>query len=288
MKKNLISFPTLKAFYTKSNGFGVEKNPNRSDLDALLDGLSSDFESSNFERMHADEKVAVIERAIKNRASKESNGMVKHIGQSGDNSGAIFSMVANSKGDLNLTVTRAGVAVNAPLPFVLFGSNDFQNGYFDTLKSLTSGLPAGTTVAVSTSTVGNIVFTYTDGMNVDTVTIENLGNISMKNFLTSMNNNFFSTKYFLVSISDEDQNLLQFAQPLFFGKLSALGMTQANQLVFRSRTNSWQYRKDRVEVVLPEQTIVPDFSFAMSIIKVDGFAMGFDFFMSGRKNLNNL
>jgi hypothetical protein len=133
---------------------------------------------------------------------------------------------------------------------------------------------------------GDIVFTYTLQGNSDTVTISNLGNVNYKSFLTAMNNNYFATKYLLLSISDETYNQVQFGQPLLFGNLSALGLTKANQLVLRSRTNSWMFRKDRIEVVFPEQNITPDFSFAMSIIPVTGLSLGFDFFMSKRLNLN--
>ncbi len=118
------------------------------------------------------------------------------------------------------------------------------------------------------------------------VRVHNEGSVSMKAFLAGMNNNYFQTKNFLVSISDEQYNQQQFGQSLFFGLLSSLGLTGANQLIFRSRTNSWQFRKDRVEVLLPEQKIVPEYSFAMRIIAVDNFNMGFDFFMSARFNLN--
>ena len=101
-----------------------------------------------------------------------------------------------------------------------------------------------------------------------------------------MNNNYFKTKYVLLSINDESYNVQQFSQPLFYGLLSALGLTKANQLVLRSRTNSWMYRKDRIEILMSEQNITPDFSFAMSIIGIEGFTLGFDIFMSERYNLN--
>lgn len=259
-------------------------------LEMLLAGLNdansfeNNFEAENF--ISDVKKMSPTTQKLVLNAVKERNGIVKHIGQ-GENHGEIYSLIANSKGDLNLTVTRSGVNIDAPLPYILFGSNDFSAGYFDTLSTLTKGLPAGTTVAVTTSASGDIVFTYTLAGNSDTVTISNLGNISYRNFLAGMNNNYFATRYFLTSISDEDQSLLQFSQPLFFGELSVLGMSKANQLVFRSRTNSWQFRKDRIEVVLPEQKVTPDFSFACSIVKVDGFTMGFDFFMSQRLNLNS-
>lgn len=262
-------------------------------LEKLLANLGSDFENSNFEQNNFNLSDArqvlqhpAVTKALQVHAAQSSNGMIKHLGNSGDNSGAIHALVASSKGDLNLTVTRRGNSINAPLPFIMFGANDLNAGYISTLNGLLGNLPPGTTVAVSTAANGDIVFTYVNGVSTDTVTISNLGNINYKAFLASMNNNYFKTKYMLVSISDENQNLIQFAQPLFYGLLSSLGMTQANQVVFRSRTNSWQYRKDRIELVMPEQKITPDFSFAMSIVAVDNFSMGFDIFMSDRVNLN--
>lgn len=290
--------------------YSEEKPAFRSDLETLLESMGESFEDSNFEDANfagiaqlsgmSNSDVQTLQKAakIKNqmiqnnpaldiRALQQRNGIVKHLG-GGDNSAAISAIIANSKGDLNLTVTRGSANINSPLPFVLFGSNDFDAGYISTLASFMSNLPAGTTVAVSVSSTGNVVFTYTNGANVDVITVSNLGNINYRSFLSSMDNNYFATKYFLASISDETYNLVQYAQPLFFGLLSALGMTKANQLVFRSRTNSWQYRKDRVEVVLPEQTITPDFSFAMSIVAVANFSMGFDFFMSQRVNMNKV
>lgn len=221
------------------------------------------------------------------RLVKENNGIVKHIG-GGDNMSAVHSLVINSVGDLNLSVTRRSANINLPLPFVLFGLNDSQGGYTDSLKGQ---VPAGITLVVTNEQdTGNKLFTYTETASgeIDVIAVSNLGNINYLGFLNSMNNNYFKTKYFLLSISDETQNLQQFGQPLLFGLLSALGLTKANQLVLRSRTNSWQFRKDRIEAVLPEQKIVPDFSFVMNIVPVIDFVIGFDFFMSERKNLNRM
>lgn len=259
-----------------------------SNLSKVLRAIQNNqFENnSNFEAdvQHLNsEEMGVLMNAVKGR-----NGIVKNIGDN-NAQGAIMDLVLSSKGDLNLTVTRVGVNINAPLPFVLFGAADYTAGYVSTFNGLLQALPAGVTVAVSRSATGDVVFTYTDeDENSDTITVNNLGNINYAAFLAGMNQNYFKTKYMLVSISDETYNLTQFAQPLFYGLLSSLGNKQANQLVFRSRTNSWQFRKDRVEVVMPEQSIVPDFSFAMSIVPVNNFSIGFDIFMSERANLNRL
>lgn len=270
--------------------------PEEKQLAYLLNTIGGNFEN-NLESEHADavetakilSKLPPAHKRMLLTAVAEKNGVVKHIG-SGDNRQEIYSLIANSKGDLNITVTRVSANIPLPLPFVLFGSNDFADGYASTLRTLTGRLNPGTTVAVSTSATGDIVFTYVDvnaGGATDTVTVSNLGNITMKNFLAGMNNNYFSTMLFLCSISDETKSLLQYKEVLFFGELSSLGMAKANQLVFRSRIFSFSFRKDVVEVVLPEQKITPDFSFGMSIIPVVGFTMGFDYFMSQRKNLND-
>ncbi len=267
------------------------------ELDQLLANMGED---SNFENnFNLDSKAvsairqlapqhqeAVLKTIASARQGQASKGIVSQVGQV--NAGEVHSLIAESVGDLNLTVTRKGTNIDAPLPFILFGVNDLSADYSTTLRGLLSDLPDGTTLEVTTSKSGDLVFTYTKDENSDTVTISNLGNISYKAFLASMNNNFFATKYVLISVSDEDSATSQFAKPLIFGLLSSLGLTGANQMIFRSRTNSWMFRKDRIEVILPEQKITPDFSFAMSIIKVDNFELGFDFFMSRRLNMNKM
>ncbi len=258
---------------------------------------ASNFENQNFEN-HADEVAAaqaiaqlpaaaqqVIVNAVKNKS-----GMINHIGGTVHSSGWDALVVA-SVGDLNVTITRESVNIDSPLPFVLFASNDFQAGYVTTLNPLVAKLGiVGLSFAVTTdNATGDILITYTaPGPESDVVRIHLEGNINMRTFLAGMNNNYFKTKNFLVSISNEAYNAQQYAQTLYFGQLSTLGLTGANQLIFRSRTNSWMFRKDRVEVLVPEQAIVPEYSFAMNIIAVAGFEVGFDLFMSERANLNTL
>lgn len=226
-------------------------------------------------------------------AGSASNPAISKGVSGGMDSGVVHGLVISSVGDLNLTVTRSGVKTGVPLPFILFGANDLASEYNSTLTALIAQIPQSANLTATSVTVvsGNVVFSYTTtnaGGGTDTVTVTNLGNLNYRTFLANMTTNFFATKYFLLSISDETYNLSQFGQILLFGELSALGMTKANQLVIRSRTNSWMFRKDRVEVLLQEQEIVPDFSFAMNIVAVDGFAIGFDFFMSRRFKPQNI
>ncbi len=266
-------------------------------LQQLLSGMN--FESQNFEN-HADEAAAVqaiqqlppAAQQIISNAVKTNSGMINHVGAAVHSSGWDALVVA-SVGDLNVTITRVSANINTPLPFAMFAGNDFLAGYTTTLNPMVAklGVP---TLAFSVSTenaTGDILITYTvttpEPLS-DIVRIHLEGNVNMRTFLAGMNNNYFKTKNFLVSISNEVYNTVQFAQTLLFGQLSTLGLTGANQLIFRSRTNSWMYRKDRVEVLVPEQKIVPEYSMAMNIIPVVGFEIGFDFFMSERTNLNNM
>ncbi len=280
------------------------------ELDQLLGEISgSNFERSNFETTHnlATSKVAqalqtvrpehqaVIVNAIKdahqmglNRAGDNGQGMgiAKKVGMGQES--AIYSLISESVGDLNLTVTRVGTNFAVALPFVLFGSNDFGSKYASTLKNLTAGITGLTSVTVASTATGDVTFSYVNNAGTDVITITNLGNVNYTTFLNGMNNNFFATKFFELTISDATQSATQFANPLLFGVLSSLGLTNANQLVLRSRQFSWNFQKDKVEVVMPEQKITPDFSFSMSIESVEGLELGFDFYMSKRLNLNNM
>ncbi len=260
--------------------------------------MSSNFERSNFESMNADEPSpaatvaaiaklpevhqAAVMNAIKGGGRKSmGTGLVSHIGVA--SSSEVNALIQESIGDLNISITRVGTSIATNLPFILFGANDSVAKYASTIKQFfTTVLQAvpGTTLAVTTSDAGNIVFTYTNGADSDTVTVSNLGNNNYQSFLASMQSKWFATKYMLLSITQPDFSQLQFAQPIFYGKLSSLGMTGANQLILRSRTQSWMFRPGIIEVIMPEQVISPDFSFAMFIIPVNNFQIGFDIFMS--------
>ncbi len=264
------------------------------DLSDYLQSMSGNFERSNFESTNLNEPSpastmaaiaklpeqhqAAVVGALKSVATKAPAGLVSHIGVA--SSSDVNRLIQESIGDLNLSITRVGVNVDSVLPFILFGANDSVAKYASTIKQFLTVLPAGTTLAVTTDNNGNIVFSYTLADATDTVTVSNLGNNNYQSFIASMQSKWFATKYMLLSITQPDFSQLQFAQPIFYGKLSSLGMTGANQLILRSRTQSWMFRPGIIEVIMPEQIISPDFSFAMYIIPVNNFQIGFDIFMS--------
>lgn len=76
----------------------------------------------------------------------------------------------------NITVTRDTATIAGDLPFVLFGPQDFQNGYRNIIGG-TVPMPAG--VQLTSVTGGeaaglpdSVVFEYGDGVNSDTVTVK--------------------------------------------------------------------------------------------------------------------
>lgn len=198
-------------------------------------------------------------------------------------SSSIDQLIAESMGDLDLTITRDGATIDLSLPFVIFGFNDFASNYVSTLKNF---VPAGVTLAVTTDpTTGNVIFTYKQGDNVDTITIGFQGTNNYASFLQSMNQNKFSTKYIQYTISDETK-LIQYNEMLTYGLISSLGATRDNQLLPRTRRRATDFAKDIIEIVMPEQIITPAYSIVQNIIAVDGFQIGMNIFMATRQDLN--
>lgn len=275
MKKFLFSIINVFLSFFKKNepSFQGKNVSHFSRYSDILDELTDDFEESNFENL-SNPSGARLSAAV-NR-----DGVIKHTGAIG-RPGFIPALIAQSKGDLNITVTRTGVTIAQNLPYVVFGLNDYASGYASTLAGF---LPSGVTVAVTVNSVGSVVFTYTSGLNSDTITVANIGNNNYISFLQSMNQNRFKTKYMLYTISAAQPT--QFNQMLNYGLLSSLGAKNSNQLLLNSRILPDQYLTDRVNVLMPEQEVTPDFSFVQNMIQVSGLVVGYNIFMSERLNSN--
>lgn len=285
---------TVKAFFLFifallfSSFDGVKTNGGK--LDNLLDSMLEDFEKSNFDAHEAlNLTPAEVEayKKVSNRVKSvaDANG-VKMYGQIG-NPDTITSLVTQSKGDLNITVLRVTANLAVPLPYILFGLQGFSSSFQSTLKPY---LPSGVTcTATNSATTGNMVLTYTDGIVTDTIQISLSGGlISYSEFLQSMNQNYFKTKYVRYEVADDANRLSQQSQMINFGLLSALGQKNANQLLVRSRIQSWTYQKSITELLMPEQKITSDFSFVQNAIAVASYSIAWDVFMSDRVNLNKI
>lgn len=199
----------------------------------------------------------------------------------------INQMMTQSKGDLNITATRETHAIASPLPLILFGLQGFQSSYASIIKQY---LPSGVVMVASTDTNGDVLLTFTAaGPLVDIIRITLTGSqISYSEFLQSMNQNFFKTRYIRQEYVNDSNLLSAVSQTINFGLLSALGAKAQNSLLPRSRRLNSDYQTFIVNLFLPEQKITSDFSFVQNMIPQTGQTIAYDVFMADRTNLNNI
>lgn len=200
----------------------------------------------------------------------------------------INQMMTQSKGDLNITVSRASANIALGLPYILFDLNGYASSFVSTLKNY---IPPGVTLVASTDpATGDMLLTYTAaGPLVDIIRVSLTGSqISYSEFLQSMNSNFFKTRYIRQEYDNNASLLLAVSQTINFGLLSALGMKNANNLLPRSRRLNDDYQTFIINLFLPEQKITSDFSFVQNMIPLAGQTIAWDIFMSARTNLNNI
>jgi hypothetical protein len=228
----------------------------------------------------------------------------------------ILKEVFNSKGDINIVITRLtnNVTLNGgaasstnpviALPFVLFGQNDSQSGYFNFLKTVKSNLPANVTVAVNgvTGNVpgGNVTFTFTQGSVSDIITVSYLGNLqNYAAYLSSMAQNFFSTRYILYTISDaiNTGGRAQLINGIVqIGSIGSLGFQAQNQVSVNARIWTWNFQNDRADLIFEETPITPSVGIVDSIQPVPaadieagvGFQVTYNIFFKKRLNLNDV
>lgn len=274
---------TIYAFIISLFTFSVNEVTG-ANMNDILDELNSSFDKMNFDgsfdsRSEQNNFNLRVAKALKGNqlgAIMTSRPPMA----TGDSSAVAQGLIASSKGDLNITVERKSINIDAKLPYVLFGSNDFSAGYLSTLAGY---LPAGVAVAVSTS-AGKVIFTYTQGANVDVIEVAFTGNSNYVSFLQSMNQTYFKTRYVLYSISNVTF-LDQFFEVVSFGVLTSLGMKNANQLSPNSRKLPSDFQDDRVNLIFPEQSVNPDFSFVQNFSK-HVMVINWDVFMSDKVSLN--
>lgn len=253
-------------------------------LDGLLNEMSGDFESSNFE--NADEKM-VPASAQAAPTTRQRGGAIQHYGQVGSTD-TITGLIVASKGDLNITVKRVGVnIVDTPLPYILFGLQGLSTNFFSALKPY---LPAGVSVKSVSTADGNLTIEYqkTGVELTDKIIVSLSGLISYGEFLQAMNQNYFKAKYIRYEVAEDSYRLSQQSEQIQFGLLSALGAQSANQLMPRSRQMSWDFNKGITNILMPEQKITADFSFIQNIVAVNEYKIAWDVFMSERVNLNKV
>lgn len=231
----------------------------------------------------------------RNAHKKATNQALRNTGGGGNfqkipatTSGAfVDNLIAESRGDLNITVIRQSINLAFNLPYILFGLNGFQSSFISTIRPY---LPAGVTMSASSdAATGDMLLTYTDGVNTDIVRITLTGSqISYMEFLENMNSNFFKTKYIRQEYPNNKNLLNAVSQSINFGLLSALGARSANNLLPRARRKTSDFNTFIVDLFMSEQKITSDFSFVQKITQDADAVIAWDVVMSHRVNLNNI
>lgn len=253
------------------------------DDDSILDELQESFETMNFDgNFDSKKEQGMFNLRVQKVMNQIKTGSIRVPIASGGsdygaNSAVAQGLIASSKGDLNLIVTRKSTNIDGKLPYALFGTNDFDAGYISTLKGF--DLPVGTTFAVSQN-AGKVVFTYTQGANVDVIEVEFQGLNNYVSFLKGLNTTFFKTRYILYSIGDATQTS-QLFNIINFGDISDLAKKAGNQLSPNSRKLPSDNLSDRVNLIFPETEINPDFSFVQQFNRTT-MSISWDVFMSAR------
>ena len=100
--------------------------------------------------------------------------------------------ISQSVGELVLIVTRSSFSINAALPYGIWGSIYSQASSYGVV--LQPYLPTGVTVT-SANTNDGVLFTYTQGLAVDTirVTVPTIGLISYLEVVNNLKTNYMSS-----------------------------------------------------------------------------------------------
>lgn len=257
-------------------------------LDAYFAEISNNLDTQNFDSQGGQHLARKAMKQVSEIQQKlgvaTNNGADTHVGI-GSNA-TITALIVHSFGDLNIVVKRNSTNIALDLPYVLFAANDVESNFISTLRG---SIPAGVTLVVTRGATGAIRMTYTQtaGGAIDTIDISLLSvNTTYSAFLNAMSQNYFKTKYILYTISDVTQQT-QFRRLVTFGDNSALGGASSNQLSLDSRIMTWDFKSDRVNMLIPEQKITAQFAF-VQLATQNTQEIGWNIFMSERKNLNIL
>lgn len=171
--------------------------------------------------------------------------------------------------ELNLRAQRIGTTTTEPLPFAMFGGNYIQSNYQKVLEDF---LPSGVTVAVTTNSSGNVIFTYSSG---DVITVSSVNTYTpYRTLLEQFKKCRYKMKdimYYLSATSSAQYNI-----NIPFIKISSLGDKQVNLLVPRGCISPQDVLTDRIHLKFEEQELRPDFCIVPSIVNTAEFILNFN------------
>lgn len=181
--------------------------------------------------------------------------------------------------NFGITVTRLTAAIaGESLPFVIFGSQDYQNGYREVIQGQ---LAAGT---VLTSVLGGetnglpdrVQFTYTKGANVDIVEVKS-GTYPYPALLNSTNVDLMRMSKIRMELSDNTQ-AAQFREDLMTVNNSPFGKSGRNRISATAFRRPDQYQNGIVDIDAVID-IDKETGIYSKILPVAGFGVTFNSFV---------
>ena len=110
----------------------------------------------------------------------------------------------------DIVISRPTINIAQALPIVLFAPKYFTSNYTNFFAN--NPLPAGVTLAITTSATGNVLFTFTSGLNVDVITISCNQNPYIS-FLENLKTSAITLTKNYVRVNSTN-SLSQFGQPV--------------------------------------------------------------------------
>ncbi len=111
-----------------------------------------------------------------------------------------YNEIVNSEGELLFVATRATQTISQDLPYFIWGT-----AYVNNLDAsvLAPYLGTGTTVVLSHNANGDLVFTYTNGINTDIITVTTTaqGLISYIEAVQNLQTNYMISNYMLYGVN---------------------------------------------------------------------------------------
>jgi|688.fasta_scaffold27357_11 hypothetical protein len=188
----------------------------------LVGNLRLDPSQARKVAMKSASRPAVREAMVRAARANNKQGAIR-VGGGGDPAAAA---------QFNITVTRNSNTIPQTLPVAIFGAADINNGYANILNA---NLGAGTTItsvamgtANGTAQGNNVVITYLNGANSDTVTISS-DTYPYTSLLDATRTDMFKMSKVRYSISDATQ-LAQFNQQFNFISNSMFGTRSSNNV----------------------------------------------------------
>ena len=191
--------------------------------------------------------------------------------------GDVQALIANSRGEMTIQVTRETSYLAGALPVVLFAPNDLAAKYFNFINSfLPNVIPRYTWDVSVDNTTGDILITYTNlhnppGRQHDIIRIHAVGNVAYSTFVQSINTSFFKSKLIMYGIDQPFYADAQFEEDFNYGYSTSIqGLQSFNIWRLNARILPSDGATGRISVMFPEKKINAEFGFVQQIVPTAG------------------